>query len=121
ETVERMTGVLDAPVHVHAATAAGMSLDGGAGIDHCELLPVRRDAEIVLGDHGHHGKHRARRLPALGAAAGVVVRHVALAADGDRATAILTGERSALEFLGARLDALVDRRMKLHGHKSAPN
>ena len=33
EAEERMVRVLDAAVHVHAAAAARMALDGGAGVD----------------------------------------------------------------------------------------
>src|SRR5688572_7998146 len=111
-----MAGVLDASVHVDTAAAAGMALDGGAGVDDVELLPVGRDAQVVPGDHGHDGEQRTGGLPALGAAAGMVVRDVALDADGHRLAGAVTGERAALELLVARLDALVYRRMQLDRH-----
>src|SRR6185295_10456641 len=120
ETEERMVGVLDAPVHVNAAGAAGMALNRRAGVDHAELLPVGAHADIVLWHHGHHGEHGAGRLPAPSAAARVVVRDVALDADCDRIRGTETAERAALEFLVARLDALVDGRVQFNGHESSP-
>ena len=74
-------------------------------------------ADVVAADDRDHGELRARRLPALGAAAGVVVGDVALDGDGDRIGGAVAGERAALEFLGARLETLVDRWMKLDGHE----
>ena len=53
----------------------------------------------------------------LRAAAGVIVRDVALDRDGDGLLRAVAGERAALEFLVARLDALVDRWMQLDGHE----
>ena len=47
----------------------------------------------------------------------MVVRDVALDGDGDRIAGAVAGERAALEFLVAGLDALVDRWMKLDGHE----
>src|SRR4030095_4891706 len=101
----------DASVHVYAAAVAGMALDRGAAIDHGELLAVGGHAYVVLRHDGDHGEHRARRLPALGAAAGVVVSDVALDGDGDGIRGAVAAERAALEFLVAGLDALVYRRM----------
>jgi hypothetical protein len=93
-----------------------VALDGGAGIDDVQFLFVGGDREVVAADNRDHRKLRTRRLPALGAATGVVVRHVALDGDGDRIGGAVAGERAALEFLGAGFETLVDRWMQLDGH-----
>src|SRR2546423_12937731 len=113
-----MAGVLDAAIHMDAASTARVTLNGGVRVDDVELRGIVSDAEIVPGHHGDHGKHCAGRFPALGAAAGVVVRHVALDRDGDRICGALARERAALELLGTGLDALVDRWMKLDCHET---
>jgi hypothetical protein len=46
EAVEGMRRVLDAPVHVHAAVAAGMALDGGGGVDRLQLVAVGGDRTL---------------------------------------------------------------------------
>ena len=73
EAVERMLGVLDPPVHVDAAALAGIALDGGARIDDGEFVAVLRHRQVGARHHGDDGEDRAGRLPALGAAAGMVV------------------------------------------------
>src|SRR6185436_6336294 len=74
EAKERMALVLDAPVHVHAAFLAGITLDRRLGIDNRELLAVRFHADLVARHDRDLREERALRLPALGAAADVVVR-----------------------------------------------
>ena len=80
--VEGMVLVFDAAVHVHATAGAGITLDRGIGVDDLELLGVGGDAELVASDDRHLGEHRALRLPALGAAAYVIVGNIALEAHG---------------------------------------
>ena len=54
ESIKRMLGVLDAAVHVHAALAAGVTLDGGIGVDDLELVGVPGDLQLVARHHGDH-------------------------------------------------------------------
>jgi hypothetical protein len=81
EAVERVRLVLDAAVHVHAAAAAGMALDDGAlAIDDLQLFRMRGDLTLSRETTANLREQGAGRLPALAAAAGVVVR--GLRADG---------------------------------------
>ncbi len=47
KAVERMTRILDAAIHVHAAFLAGVPLNRGRLVDDRELAAIRRDAQIV--------------------------------------------------------------------------
>jgi hypothetical protein len=73
ESVEWMFRVLDAAVHVHAATGAGVALNGRIGVDDLELFGILGDAELVARRNGDLREQRARGLPALGASAHVVI------------------------------------------------
>ena len=85
-------------------------------LDHRQLLGMLGDPELVARHHRHHGEQRALGLPALGAAAGVIVRDIALDGDGDRFLGAAAGERAALELLVAGLEALVERWMQFDRH-----
>ncbi len=61
-----------------------MPLDEVNRIDDCELVTVFEDLDIVTRRHGDDRENRTVRLPALGAAAGMVISNVALDADFDR-------------------------------------
>ena len=74
EAMEGMPGVLDAAIHVNAAVLAGIAMDGGGGIRDLKLVPVRRDADAVARHDRDLRKQRAFGLPALRAAAYVIVR-----------------------------------------------
>ena len=79
EAVERMVLVLDAAVHVHAAAVAGMALDRRAWRRRpSACAPLAVTLELVARHDRDHREQRAGRLPALGAAAGVVEGDVAL-------------------------------------------
>src|SRR5262249_43300015 len=73
ETEKRMLFVLDASVHVHAATFAGMSLDDRVRIDHRQLVPIGSYADFVAWYDRNLGEKCASRFPAFGAAAYVVM------------------------------------------------
>ncbi len=60
-----------------------MALDEGGRIDDCERVAVFDDLDIVGRDDGDDREDGTIRLPALCAAAGVVVGDVALDADCD--------------------------------------
>src|SRR5262245_25121614 len=114
ETVEWMTLVLDAAVHVGAAALAGVALDHCRGIDDLQLVAVLEHRHVLTGHNRDDRERRAGRLPALGAAAGVVVGDVAVDADLDRLVLAFADEGTAGEIAGALLHAAVDGWMEIH-------
>src|SRR5689334_10308852 len=116
EAVERMVLVLDAAEHVRPAGLAGVTLDHGRGVDDLELVAVLENSEILARDHSDDREGRALRLPAFGAAAGVVVRDVALDADLDRMVRAFADQRAAGKAAAALFDAVVDRGMECNSH-----
>src|ERR1700722_7409312 len=101
--MERMTGLLDATVHMSAADFAGMTLDGGAGIDDPELLAILGHGDFVTRRDRHDRKQGALGLPALGTAAGMIVRGLRLDGNLYRILAALAHQRAAGEVLGRGL------------------
>src|SRR5581483_6173427 len=95
QSVERMSLVLDAAIHMRAARLAGVALDGLRGVDDMKLVAVFEHGHGVARHHGDDRERRAVRLPALGAAAGMVMRDVALDADLDRLVLAFADQRSA--------------------------
>ena len=73
ETMERVILVLDPAVHVHATLGARIALDCCLLVDDLQLVLVGRHRQLVARDHAYDRECRTFRLPALGAAAGVVV------------------------------------------------
>src|SRR6185436_20104042 len=73
EPIERMTLVLDAAVHVRAAARACIALNHRVAVDDLQLLLYGGDLDLVARDDCDHRKNRARGLPALGAAANMIV------------------------------------------------
>jgi hypothetical protein len=108
EAVQGMARVVDAAVHMHAAGLAGVALDGGVGIDDLELVAVGRDRKVVARRDRHDGEQRAFGLPALGAAACMVMGGLALDRHRDLVVRTLAVEGAAREVRGSGLDALVD-------------
>src|SRR6202022_3435356 len=84
ETIERMPFVLDAAEHVGAAGPASVSLDRRRRVDDAQLVAVLENRYVVARDNSDDRKGGALRLPALGAAAGMIVGDIALDADLDR-------------------------------------
>ena len=71
------------------------------------------------------GRDALRRFHASQTQADAVVpayveREFDFSLDGDRIRGAVTGESAALEFLVARLDALVDGRVQFDGHETSP-
>src|SRR5690242_7110729 len=100
-----MLVVLDASVHVHAATSAGVALDRRIRVDDLELVGVLRDLDLVFRHDRDDGEIRAFGLPALGAAARVLVRYIRTDTDFDRILRAFADERSARKVLRTGLDA----------------
>src|SRR6185437_680146 len=118
ETIEGMALVLDAAIHMRAAGLAGIALNYCGRIDDLQLLAVFEHRHVLARHYGDDRENRAFRLPALGAAAGVVVRDVALDADLDRLVLAFADERSAAEVARALLHAAIDRWMETNAHRS---
>ena len=73
QTVERMIGVFDPAIHVHAAVPTGVTLDGGRSFDDPELVRVLGDGQIVPRHDRDLREQGAFGLPTFAAAADVVV------------------------------------------------
>src|SRR5207248_5993817 len=95
EAVEWMPGVLDPAVHMRTAGLAGIALDRRRRVDNLQLVAVLGYFHIVARDDGDDGEGRPRGLPAFGAAAGVVVGHIALDGDLDRPVRALADKGAA--------------------------
>src|SRR5262249_55931724 len=97
EAVEGMALVLDPAVHMRAAGLAGVPLDHRRRIDDMQLVAVLEYGDVLPWHDGDDRERRTRRLPALGAAAGMIVGDVALDADLDRVVLAFADQRSAGE------------------------
>src|SRR5262252_1043782 len=73
EPVERMLGVLDAAIHVHAAIAARVPLDGRIGVYDLELVGILGNTQLVARHNRDLREQRACGLPAFGASAYVII------------------------------------------------
>src|SRR5437667_5286658 len=111
QPVKGVALVLDAPVHVHAATGARVSLDGGGRVDDLELVRICGHAELVARHHRDLREQRAGRLPAFRAAASMVMSALALDRHDDLPVGAFAIQRAASEAWRRGLDAVVDRGM----------
>src|SRR5512134_2141314 len=116
EAVERMPGVLDPAVHMRTAGLAGVPLDRRRRVDNLQLVAILEHFHIVARDHGDDGEGCPCGLPALGAAAGVVVGHIALDGDLDRLVRALADEGAAGKTARPLLYAAVDRWVDMNSH-----
>lgn len=103
--------VLNATEQVDAAVLAGVTLDDGRGVDNLELVTIGCDLKLVPRDNSYNREQRSGRFPALRAAAGVVVEHIATESDLDGARFAVTLELSTFEVRVALGEAVVDGRM----------
>ena len=69
---------------MRAATLAGVPLDRRGSVDDVKFVAVLEDGDAIARHDGNYREGCAGRLPAFGAAAGVVMCDVALDADLDR-------------------------------------
>jgi len=79
QAVESMR-LFDPTIHMDITFPARMPLDDSSRIDDCKLRLVRPDGQIVAGNDTDDGEESSGGLPALGAAAGMIVGDVALKA-----------------------------------------
>lgn len=110
ETVKSVR-ILDSTEHVDSAFAACMSQNDGFGIDDLKLRPVLLDGHVVAGNDADNGEERAGRLPALRAAACVVVGNVALETDDDFIRGAATKQIASREVRVPFGDTIVDERV----------
>jgi len=92
---------------MNAAVLAGMALDRRAFVDDLELFRMRRDLEIGDGDNADDREYRAGRLPALGAATGVVMRDITCNGDFDLVGRAMAMQRAAAEAGNAGSDSII--------------
>src|SRR5580704_6966446 len=98
-----MSALLDATIHMCAADLARVTLNGRTGIDNGQLVAVLGHRDLVTRRHGHYREQRTLGLPALRAAAGMVVRRLGLDGNLDRVLGAFTHQRAASKVLGRRL------------------
>src|SRR5882757_628796 len=118
KAVEGMRLVLDAAVHMRAAGLAGVSLDRRRGVDDLQLVAVFEHRHIFARHNGDHREDRPVGLPAFGAAAGMIVRDIALDADLDRPVLAFADQGAAAKAARAFLYATVNRWVDMNGHGS---
>jgi hypothetical protein len=111
EPVERVLGVLDAAVHVHAAIPAGVALNGGVGIHDFELVGILGHTQLVARHDGDLREHRARGLPAFGASTDVIIGALGRNAHLDGIARAFARERTPREVRRAGPHAVVHCRM----------
>src|SRR5882672_2271092 len=111
-----MSLVLNPAVHMRATRLAGVSLDSRGRVDNLQLVAVFEHRDIFAWHNGDHREGRTGRLPAFGAAAGVVVGDIALDADLDLFVAALADKGAAGKAARALLDAVVDRWVDMNSH-----
>src|ERR1700686_1241174 len=116
QTVERMPLVLDAAEHMRPASLAGMPLYRRRCIDHLKLVAVFKNADVFARHDCDHGENGPFRLPAFGAAAGMVVGDVALDADLDRPVLAFADEGSTGEIPGPLPYSVVNRWVDMNCH-----
>src|SRR5690606_12915280 len=92
---------------------AGIALDDGGRINDLQFVGVFLDLDVLLPDHGDLGKNRAIGLPALAAAANMIMSSLRRDAHHDRVGRAMTLDLPAVEPGRTGLDAAVDARMNL--------
>jgi hypothetical protein len=85
-----------------------MAPDHGLFVNHFELVSVCGNVHRVTRHDCHHRKQGTFRLPALAAAADVVVGGLTRYGDGDRVISAFADQRSAAESLFGFGESFVD-------------
>lgn len=73
EAMKWMRRIFNAAIHVSTALPASVTTDRGTLINHPQFVTVGGDFQFVARNNRNNGEHRTIRLPALGAAARMVV------------------------------------------------
>ena len=111
QPVEGMARVLDPAIHVNAAVPAGVSLDRRGRIHGREFMPVRGHADVLPRHDRDLREHRALGLPALRAAADVIVRALPLDRHLDGVLIALAHKGPAREILRPGFHTLIHGRV----------
>jgi len=93
---------------VHATFPARGASDGRVLVDDGQFVPVGGDGHVLDGDHADDGEEGDARLPALRAAADVVVEDVAAKRHFDLVRGAVAVKFPAGEVRGAFRDTVVD-------------
>jgi len=94
-----------------AASGAGMTLYGRGGVDNAKLVAVLEDRHLVARGNGDDREQSALRLPAFGAAAGMIVGGLRIDPYFDRTFGAVTREHSTGKIRGRGRDAVIDGRV----------
>jgi hypothetical protein len=118
DKVKTLEGVLllDAAEHVNTTVAASVSLNSSALVNDGELVSVGGDLNLVAGDDSDDREESTLRLPALGAATGVVVSNLTAEGDLDGVGGALAANLSAGEVVGALGEAVLEARVEVVRH-----
>jgi hypothetical protein len=108
---EWMILVFDTAIHMNAATRAGVSLNSRRGVHDLKLIFVGGYAKLVTRHDRDQREHRALRLPALGAATGMIVRAIIPNRYLDGVLIALAHKRPARKILRPRFHPLIHGRM----------
>lgn len=117
QTFERMF-TFDGTVEMDAAFLAGMPLDKCGRIDNGEFVGVFQHLDAVCRCDRNDGEGRAFRLPALGAAAGVIVRDVALDAHLHGIALAIANKRAAGKGSIGCVKSCIDKGMYVYSRHS---
>src|SRR5882724_327956 len=116
QTIEWMPLVLDAAEHMRTASLAGMPLYRRRCIDYLKLVAVFKNGDVFARYDCDDGENGPFRLPAFGAAAGVVVGDVTLDADLDGPILAFADQGSAGETARALPYSVVNRWVDMNCH-----
>jgi hypothetical protein len=73
EAMKWVRRIFNAAIHVSTALHASVTTDRGIFVNHPQFVTVGGDFQFVARNNRNNGEHRTIRLPALGAAARMVV------------------------------------------------
>src|ERR1051326_8184867 len=107
KAVERVLGVLDPAIHVDAASGTGITLYGRGRVDHAELVAILENRHLVARGNGDDCEQGAVRLPAFGAAAGMIVGGLGIDPYLDGAFGAVTGQHSTSKIRRRGRDAVI--------------
>src|SRR6266540_3548583 len=106
-----MLRVLDATIHVHSATGAGVPLDRRIGIRDFELFGILGYTQLVARHNSNLREQRACGLPTFGASAYVIIGALRRNAHFDRIARAFASERPSREVRRTGPEAIVHCRM----------
>lgn len=115
QAVEGMR-LLDSTIHVNTAVSTGVALDHGARVEDGQLRRILGYADVFTRNDTDDREQGSGGLPALGAATGMVVGHVALEGNHHLVGRTVAVKGSAREVGVALGDAVIDERVERECH-----